>query len=233
MDQKMVEVYDSLLTLEGMLTEAISECAEAAQKAHNAGLDEIANRLGQGILPQIHVFLDSTEPHSMQALLEIADGVPPTSRVQETRAIEQPSQEPVEYSHSGNPKYDEMFNNLLESSRQTKHTFKLDQAPDPEEIEQTEHPLLSERDKNAPRQPMERRKEEVAFDGMENWRSMINESSSSGPSGDAGDIVNTLMNIDEGSLDMGGAAPSPNPPQTGNNDGIEVDPSIAGALAGM
>lgn len=243
MDQNAIKLYESLFTIEEMLTEVVAECANASDLANQANLSEVSKRLRAGLLSPLQAFLDQKTPTSMSTLIEIADGIPAprmTEAVQshneaiEETYEEEPEQQYEEYSQTGNPKYDDMFNNLLESSKEftsAGRKFKLDEIDKPAESE-LEHPIAAVPNaNNPPRMPGQ--KEKVEFDGMENWRSVLSESGSgpSGPQGgDAGDIAHTIMNLSEN--DVEGLTPSSNPP-TQSNPNMDIDNDVGNILANL
>lgn len=239
MDQNAVKLYESLFTIEEMLTEVVAECANASTLANRANLSEVSKRLHAGLLTPLQIFLDQKTPTSMSTLVEIADGIP-TARMTETvqqydNDYEEPeAEQEYEYSQTGNPKYDDMFNKLFESSKElvsAGRKFKLDEinAPSEQELEKpiAATPLAN----NPPRMPGQ--KERVEFDGMENWRSVLSEGSAGPPrlsGGDAGDIASTIMNLSEN--DVEGLTPSPNPPRR-SNPNIDIDSDVSNILANL
>jgi hypothetical protein len=244
-DQNAIKLYESLYTIEEMLTEVVAECATASKLAKSSNLSEISDRLQAGLLRPLQIFLDGKTPTSMATLIEIADGIP-APRLTETtpqqyededdyEEDEQPEQYEERLSHTGNPKYDDMFNKLFESSIDIEQTgrikFKLDEIgkPSDQELEKPISALPAAN--NPPRLPGQ--KEKVEFDGMENWRSILKESSS-GPSrlsgGDAGDIAHTLMNLSEN--DVEGLIPTANPPKR-SNASVDLDPDIDNILSNL
>lgn len=242
MDQNAVKLYESLFTIEEMLTEVVAECANASELASQAHLSEISKRLHAGLLAPLEAFLDQRTPTSMSTLIEIADGVPAPRMTEATPAAplqryEEPYEEEEdederydeELSDTGNPKYDDMFNNLLESSKELTSAgrkFKLDEIDKPDESE-LEHPITATPTvNNPPRLPGQR--EKVEFDGMENWRSIVNESTPSQPGGGAEDAINSIMNFSEATP----ATPPQGSPEIGNASS-DVDPSVANILSNL
>lgn len=227
-EQVLDQLYESLFTLEQMLTESIAQCAEVFEIAEHAGLSHVTEALKRSIIPQLNTFLDSDTEYSMSAIVESVERGPQEHLTE--RAQPQP-----QYSNSGNPKYDDMFNRLLESSAEIEQTgrvtFKLDEVSTPteDEIEHVRHPLAEAGIGQPPRPPGQ--KEKVEFDGMENWRSVLNESSNiSAPSrgGGAEDAINDIMNFSE-------AMPSHPPqgsPEIGNTS-ADVDASVANILSNL
>lgn len=229
MSNDVEQLYESLFTFEQMLTESIAQCAEVFELAERAGLSHVSQKLKRGIITQLSTFLDGNTEHSMPSIVESIEGDPQSEQLQEEH-------QDLQYSNSGNPKYDEMFNKLLESSVEIEQTgrtkFKLDEINRPSEHE-LEHPIASlPPANNPPRLPSQ--KEKVEFDGMENWRSLMNEGSSRGggsaPAGDAGDIARTIMNLSEN--DVEGLMPSSNPPRQ-SNPNMDVDSDVGNILANL
>lgn len=253
MDQNAVKLYESLFTIEEMLTEVVGECANASKFANQAQLSEVSRRLQAGLLEPLQEFLDQKTPTSMSTLIEIADGIPAPRLTESTprRQYEETSDEYEdedqdenetdeyeqyeEYSQTGDPKYDSMFNGLLESSKELTRAgrkFKLDEIDKPDKSEIEEPIAALPDDKNPPPQ-MPGQKEKVEFDGMENWRSVLSEGSPgpSGPAGgDAGDIVSTLSSLSEN--DVEGLTPSANPPKQ-SNPNTDVDSDVSNILANL
>lgn len=237
-----------------MLTEVIAECVNASNLANQAHLSEVSKRLHIGLLSPLQEFLDGKTPTSMSTLIEIADGIPAprlSEQSPQKQAIVETEAAPIEddtideaneqeryaeYSQTGNPKYDDMFNSLLESSKEfvrAGRKFKLDEIDQPAEAE-LEPPItdVPSAANNPPRMPGQ--KEKVEFDGMENWRSVLGESGAGAmgapTGGDAGDIAHTLLNLPESEVE--GLIPSSNPPQQ-SNPNMEVDSDVSNILSNL
>jgi len=242
MDQNAVKLYDSLFTIEEMLTEVVAECATASELANKSNLSEIATRLRAGLLDPLQEFLDENGPTSMATIVEIADGIPAPRLTERKQAS--PIQERVEeseetaYSQSGDPKYDNMFNSLLKSSKEIEETgrvkFKLDEVNSPSEAD-LEKPISVNLDemKNPPPQMPGARSTGVEFDGMENWRNVLSESTpepSRPQGGDAGDMASAIMGMSESDV-VGPSPSSGNPSQA--NPSADLDADVSSILSSL